>query len=252
MKKNLAVDVPRDAETEVDRIRGLKKSIFTRTRIACLCLVMVLALSVSSTLAFEKYSGNATPNRGTMSYVGVVIGEDTTGSYDWTGNDKTDVQGGDSGKKVKVKLTGNGEEENRVEMTFIPLAQSINFTDQTNNPKTDAYYNEASGTGEVAYSSFDQWWSAPKSELVGGSIRWYIETGVMKLYLASDWETYWTNSNGVFISKNTYKAGQETPVLLTGMDLQESVSKDVDYAAYKVRVVARVTQEPQVEETPSS
>ena len=81
MKKNLAVDVPRDAETEVNRIRGLKKSIFTRTRIACLCLVMVLALSVSSTLAYEKWSGNATPNRCWMNYVGIKIGENGS-NYD--------------------------------------------------------------------------------------------------------------------------------------------------------------------------
>ena len=257
MKKNLAVDVPRDAETEVDRIRGLKKSIFTRTRIACLCLVMVLALSVSSTLAYEKWSGNATPNRGYYADTELIIGEGLNGnaiSYtvSETGNDVTQ---GASNKKVRVKMANKPNiVDSYVTVALVPMAGSTSFNQAsdpngTQNPTTNAYYNNPAGTPEYGYAFFDQTWSGSSPVYEGG--KWYIETDVMRLYLSNDWNNTaadpagkggcWVWSDGAFKYSVTRSAGQETQNLLEGVVFREGVNVENDYTYYQVQVVAQVT-----------
>ena len=233
MKKNLAVDVPRDAETEVDRIRGLKKSIFTRTRIACLCLVMVLALSVSSTLAFEKYSGNATPNRGFLGKVELKIGErvgagtaQTTSAWNTDGN----YDYGLGNKVICVKAPDSVDElGEEVTVSIVPEVVSKRLVDADGNPvpaetlEAKALYN---GT-----------WTTVQSDANGD----FVETSIFKIYLSNigDGENQWTMQNdGTFKYNSTLTQGQITSDLVKGIVLQDSINI-TDYYSATVSIVAR-------------
>ena len=69
----------------------------------------------------------------------------------------------------------------------------------------------------------------------------YLETSVLKLWIASDWADHWVYNNGAFYYNKVINKGEETPVLLTGVTLQDSVNKS-DYASFKVKVVADALQ----------
>ena len=231
MKKNLAVDVPRDAETEVDRIRGLKKSIFTRTRIACLCLVMVLALSVSSTLAYEKWSGNATPNRGTFADVNIKIGEKTSiSAADSTYKYDSEAEGtysyGKNNKVVRITASNQPNEvESNVFLTIVPEVESKGYTTTTST-------DPLSG----ALLTFDEELSAPTYE--GGE--WYMQTSVLRVYLNNDWQSKWSyiTNKGVFQYKTPLAKGESTDYLVRGVVLQDEVNAS-DYKSVKVTVIAK-------------
>ena len=242
MRKNLEVDVPKDADTEVQRVRGLKKSIFTRTRIATLSLVLVLALSVSSTLAFEKWTGNQTPNRGNVGATEVLIGENlnNTGSFEYTLSETgNDVKFGTDTKQVKIKLSNKVNiTDSQITVSFIPLAQ--NSFSPTNNPGTYAYSttDESGNATEEAFTSFNEKWTDIKTETVDGTEYAYIDTDVMRLYLNNNWANEWTYNNGVFTSINTFSKGDESQPLLMGVELRDGVDES-EYETYKVEVVAR-------------
>ena len=250
MRKNLAVDIPRDAETEVDRIRGLKKSIFTRTRIATLCLVMVVALSVTGTLAFEVWTGNTTPNRGNLGVSEIQIGEKLNGNgtyvydLDETGNT---VQQGAANKKVRVKMEKRTDNiDSNVTVAIIPMAAS-SFEGTRNANGTDAYY-ASYGNKEYGWSSFDQTWTGeePSKDEDG---KWCIETDVLRVYLADGWNDgasdpegdggYWEWVDGVFAYSTTRASGEETQDLVSGVVFRDSVDVANDYTNYKLQIVAR-------------
>ena len=235
MKKNLAVDVPRDAETEVDRIRGLKKSIFTRTRIACLCLVMVLALSVSSTLAYEKWSGNATPNRtGGMVDVSLKIGERKSADSTTITYEDGNFDYGKDSKYVRIEMSDKlTEADARVAVSILLELKSKNYRNSDNTLVT----------AEDAYVAYNGDWSSVKQETqdeagAGKTRRYYVETSVARIYLADDYASNWIYANGVFEYNKTLGKGAKSADLVTGiMLLDDSLANE--YASVRVKIVAR-------------
>ena len=238
MKKNLAVDVPRDAETEVNRIRGLKKSIFTRTRIACLCLVMVLALSVSSTLAFEKWSGNATPNAGWMSYVKLRIGESSTGDVVF---DKDGTYGGGYGGKNVEIYAGTSE-------ATLPMTVWVSLVPELESKQ---YKNTDDDTITGGLASMAQDWSNIHTDTSTG--HQYIETAAVKVWLADGWSDKWSFGGGIFKYNEVLKKGEQTGLLVAGVELQDTVNRS-DYQSIKLKVIAKGVEyvEPKDDEEETS
>ena len=242
MRKNLAVDIPIDAETEVQRIRGLKKNIFTETRIALMCLVLVVALTVTGTFAYDRaeYTGNETPNRTSDGVIELKIVESINGGPEVVDQDIDNVPEGEQKKKVKIRT---GTEVNRapeiVHVSFVPQVY-MNFA-ATVDPEDPP---EASKTGE-SNVAFNETWS----KILYDGDKPYIETDLVKLYLDADELKYWTYNNGTFTHKEALERGQETGYLLTGVvagDLLNdatSGSSRADYGAIKVNVIAEAVQE---------
>lgn len=244
MRKNLAVDIPIDAETEVQRIRGLKKNIFTETRIALMCLVLVVALTVTGTFANDykiaEYTGNETPNRTSDGVIELKIVESINGGPEVVDQDIDNVPEGEQKKKVKIRT---GTEVNRapeiVHVSFVPQVY-MNFA-ATVDPEDPP---EASKTGE-SNVAFNETWS----KILYDGDKPYIETDLVKLYLDADELKYWTYNNGTFTHKEALERGQETGYLLTGVvagDLLNdatSGSSRADYGAIKVNVIAEAVQE---------
>jgi hypothetical protein len=223
MKKNLAVDVPRDAETEIQRVRGLRASIFTRTRIALLCFVMVVTLSVvGGTLAFEKYSGNATPNRGTEGDVDVHIVENVNNTIDTTDTNQTEVTFGTDTKKVKLKAGTDPDVANqKVRVSFVP--QRVAATYEASN--------------RIANAFLDEDWSATPATDDDGP---YVQYGEFKLYIDANWAEKWDYNNGTFTYKQSLNSGEETSYLLLGVKL---TSGEETAEGVKVNVIAEAIQD---------
>lgn len=221
MKKNLEIDVPRDADTEVHRFRGLKKSIFLRTRIALLSLVLVMAFSVVGTYAYLQWTGNQTPNRTSTGEVEINVVESINGGAEVTNTNQTEVTFGTDTKKVKFKA---GTAENRVpeklRVTFVPEVE------RTSNAGANAFVAE-------------DWATAPVTDATGT----YVKYGIFKLYLNSAWATDWTYSDGTFTYSKTLKKDQETPYLLMGVEVDVPEEDKDQYGAVKVNVIADVIQE---------
>ena len=221
MRKNLAIDVPRDAETEINRVRGLKPSIFTRTRIALLCLVMVVALSIAGTFAFEKWTGNSTPNRGTEGDVDVHIVENVNNTLDTTDTNGVNVSFGTNTKKVKLKAGSDQNITNqKVRVAFVP--QRAGVTDTT--------------SGRSANTFLDEDWSAMPVTDEDGT---YVQYAEFKLYIDSNWAQKWDYSNGTFTYKESLGSGEETDYLLYGVKLS---SGEETAEGVKVNVIAESIQ----------
>ena len=236
MRKNLAVDIPKDADTEVQRVRGLKKSIFTRTRIALLCLVMVISLSVVGTFAYEKWNGNTVPNRTNSSDVELHIVENINGGATAiTDQDQTGVNMGYGNKKVYVQV---GQDENKeknrgpekVRVSFIPECESAEY--EGANVAIDET-NAAGKWGEV---------------LTDTSGHKYISNDVLKLYIADDYSSKWDyDGDGTFTYKTALKTNEKTETLLYGVDFVNASDKD-NYGGVKVNVIADAIQETAADE----
>ena len=231
MRKNLQVEVPRGAHTEVQRRRGLKKSIFTRTRIAVLSLILVLSLSVTGTLAYLQWTANQTPNRASLGEVQVRIGEkaslDAT-SYEF---DKDgDYSYGKDSKVVCVAAGDKANEQNEnVYVSIVPQVESYQYSDNAGSKLSDAYM------------SFEENWSELKQETDTSGKTWdYIETSIMKVYLAQGWSNNWTyqSSNGIFRYNKALEKGQKTDNLISGVVLQDTVNVS-NYRNVKLTVIAQ-------------
>ena len=233
MKKNLEIDVPKNADTEVQRVRGLKKSIFMRTRIALLSLVLVLGLSVASTFAYYGWTANQTPNRASAGEVGFSIVEYVDGAEEVTANEKVDagqtVKYGVGNKKVKVRASDTaGIANQRVRVSFIPERLS-----KEKDADETKYASE--------YMSED--WSASVQQTKGeGDVvtEAWIECDDVKLYINPSWADEWTYSNGSFTRKASLEPGESSDVLLLGMTMSSSASS---YYEVKVNVIAEAIQE---------
>ena len=237
MRKNLAVDIPKDAETEVDRIRGLKKSIFTRTRIATLCLVMVVALSVTGTLAFESWTGNATPNRGNLGKVEVKIGERvglSTAQSASAWDKDNDYSYGIGNKVVCFKAPSDRNEVTEdVTVSIVPEVVSKKFYDATTESMVDPDVAQA-------LAGYNGMWTAVKSE---NGEQW-VESDVMRIYLTNigDGENQWTmQSDGTFKYNSSLSRGETTSDLLKGIVLLDGAEPD-NYQSVQVKVIARALE----------
>ena len=231
MRKNLAVDIPVDAETEVQRVRGLKKSIFTRTRIALLCLVMVISLSVVGTFAYEKWSGNTVPNRTNSSDVELHIVESINGATAVSDTDGTGVELGYGKKQVYLQVgQDKNKEKNRgpekVRVSFIPECESNDYAG------ANVAIDETNASGK---------WGEIKTE--EGTNYKYISNDVLKLYITSNYDEKWDyDGDGTFTYKTSLKTDDKTEVLLQGVDFVNAADKD-NYAGVKVNVIADAIQE---------
>ena len=240
MRKNLAVDIPKDAETEVDRIRGLKKSIFTRTRIATLCLVMVLGLSVSGTLAFESWVGNTTPNRGNWADVDIHIVEEVNGGQ-MIDENASNVSFGYGMKKVKFKRDDLGTEyPDKLRVSFVPEMQKTQArpTGETTGsaamtvsvPLADENTNNADMYGKIEDGT--QLVTDEDGNVTNGVTSKYIRYGNLVLWLNSDELTNWSYENGAFTytkgtgsTQGTLSRNEETGYLLMGVDWADNVKE---------------------------
>ena len=231
MKKNLEIDVPKDAETEVQRVRGLKKSIFMRTRIALLSLVLVLGLSVASTFAYYSWTANQTPNRASAGEIGFSIVENNNESETETINtNATGVYYGSGNKKVKLRADDSVDiAKQRVRVSFLPERVSK----ERDETETTAYASE--------YLNGD--WSASVQETKDDSdnvTAAWIECDDIKLYINPEWSKEWTYSGGSFTRIESLERGKDTGVLLLGMEM---LTANSSYQEVKVNVIAEAIQE---------
>ena len=233
MRKHLEVDIPKDAEAEVENVKQLRASVFTRTRIAALSFLLVLALgAVGATHAFVQFTANQSPNRDTVARISVRIGEkaslDAATVYDEGGeyalglnNKVVFVEAGDAPTELKGTVT----------VSIIPEVESKTFA------------NNAGETVSDGYQAFAQEWSALKQETIDG-VEWdYIETSIVKVYLAQGWSNNWTfqKNNGIFKYNKALEPGEKTDNLISGVAMQDTVNKDT-YKSVKLSVLARTVQ----------
>ena len=233
MAKNINIEVPKETETEVVNKKSIRSTVFTRTRIAALSLILVLALgAVGATNAYLQWTANQSPNRGTSAKVSIKIGEkasldaeavyDTDGEYDLGLNKKVVFVEADDGP---TDLAGT------VTVSVIPEAESKTYSSNDGALLADGY------------QTFAQEWSTLKQETIDG-VEWdYIETTLMKVYLAQGWSTNWTfqKNNGIFKYNKTLEPGEKTDDLISGVVLQDTVNKDT-YRNIKLSVLARTVQ----------
>ena len=230
MRKNLEVDVPKGAHTEVQRKQGLKKSIFTRTRIAVLSLILVLSLSVTGTLAYLQWSANQTPNRSGIGQVDIRIGE--RASIDATAVKYNEDGTYDAGQTSKVVAIYAGESQGQLEesvsVSLVPEVEAKNVKDTDNKTVSDAFL------------AFNENWSDVKTDSTTNCD--YIDTSIVKVYLAQGWSDNWLrNSDGTFTYKQTIKKGEKTTDLVTGVVLTDGVNS-TDYSSVRLSVIARSVQ----------
>ena len=227
--KKFSFYIPKHMAADVTRERSLKNIIFTRTRIVVLAFIFILSLSIAGTLAYLTYSANQTPNRYSDGKVAIRIGEkaslnanavyDTDGEYDLGLN-----------KKVVFVEAGNDPTDlaGNVTVSVIPEAESKTYSSNDGTLLADGY------------QTFAQEWSSLKQETIDGVTWDYIETSIMKVYLAQGWSTNWTfqKNNGIFKYNKTLKPGEKTDDLISGVILQDSVNKDT-YRNIKLSMLVR-------------
>ena len=237
MKNNLEVDIPKGANTEVERRRSLKSSIFTRTRIVALSFVLILVLSITGTLAYLAYTGNQTPNRMGMGEIGIKIVETTkvgtTTTSDKEFHDATDDSGssntaddGNGNKNASLKATnvnGAGSAKEVVRMTISP---EIEYLDEN---KTTVLGN----------AFVEETWSAPQKDTSGN---WYLKSNLLKIYLASDWQSHYIYNDGTFFYNKAISQNATTEKLVTGADWADTTIDRSCYGEIKVNIVADAIQ----------
>ena len=215
----MEIDIPKGTEPELVNQHKLRKTIFTRTRIAALCLLLILSLISAGTLAYLQYTANQTPNRDGVGELEMHIAEtvsDGTNSTEAIDTDSDFVAGLDT-KQVKIRQgTANNRTDEKIRVSFFPVV--------TSKEKTDA---------NVA---FDETWSALKTDTNGT----YIETDIVKLYVdnVNTSDTGWTYDNdGTFTYNSLLKKGEDTSVILKGVTMADGASYS-DYNSIKVKVIA--------------
>jgi hypothetical protein len=218
MKKNLEINVPRHAQTEVQREQNLKNNIFNKTRIATLSLILVVSLSVAGTLAYVTHTTNQTPNRATDGEIDIHIVENLNGGDEVLDTDST-FELGTTSKLVWVRSADTDSQvPSKVRISFMPQVKS---KDATN-----------------ASVSFGESWSALKTDANGV----YISTDLLKLYINSNYADYWDYADGAFTSKGKIEKGQTTPYLLEGVTMADGINRS-DYGNIKLNVIASAVQE---------
>ena len=178
-----------------------------------------MVFSIGTTLAYLAWTGNQTPNRSTSGEVELQIVENGTALADVYA--ENEVDSGSGNKVVQVKSTESANRSDEVvRITFVPEVASND------------------DTGNVA---MNETWTEVKSEAVGGSTKYFIETELLKLYLADDWQSYYIYKDGVFYYNRVVSTGTTTEELLSGVVLQDGVNK-ADYGDIKVNVIADAIQ----------
>ncbi len=242
-KKKIGFILPKHSKVHVVREHALRSPVFVQTRILAFCFFLTLVTGcVAGTLAYMSYTGNQTPNRGSVGDLNIVIGEALNGAaeFDFTGEDQTDVASGFDNKRVKIKVSKNTNMVNsRIQVSFVLLVASNKFTTNTSDWE--------GSTDELAYTVFNQKWGTVNTVYEDGYLKNYIETDVAKIYLDENWSDNWTyDNNGVFTSKKTYGKGETTPELLSGLDLTDNTTSK-EYKDFKVQVIAQAINEDEEE-----
>ena len=207
-------DIPDDQSADVTRVHALRNTIFTRTRIVALILIMILALSVAGTLAYLIYTGNQTPNRFTDLDYTIRIAESSDGTTfknykgsetkskaDTEDGNQNSMSAGEETKQVKFKVSGNSED---------PVVVRMSVTAQVEDKESedDVQY------GDDVKTFLNGTWSAPTT--VDG--KQVIHTDLVNIILADDWASNWLYKDGAFIYNKTVKGGDETPLLVKGVE----------------------------------
>lgn len=225
-KIKMQFDVPKKVNTDIYRVRELCNTVFTRARILTLALVLIVALSISGTLAYLAWTSNQTPNRAAQGDVEIEIievnkkGSTTTNVNTGNGDSTGSADSGTDTKVVSVKSDDDGGRAEEVACVhFLPEIES----------------KQVSGAN-VAITEY--WGRGVQGNAASG---YYLETDVLKLWLASDWQDSWFYDNGAFYYKKVLGANTETPTLLTGVTLNDNVDP-ASYSSIKVRVVADALQ----------
>ena len=249
-KKKIGFILPKHSKVHVVREHALRSPVFVQTRILAFCFFLTLVTGcVAGTMAYMSYTGNQTPNRGSVGDLDIVIGEaingpadGTTATFDFSGEDQTSVASGFDNKRVKIKVSKNTNMVNsRIQVSFVLLLASNKFTENTKDWPTD------STEDELGYTVFNQKWGEIKSVYEDGYLKNYIETDVAKIYLDEDYASAWEyDDNGVFTTKRTYGKGETTPELLSGLDLTDNTTSK-EYKDFKVQVIAQAINEDEEE-----
>ena len=227
-KNNLDLNIPKNTDARITREHTLRNTIFTRTRILVLALALVAALSITGTLAYLTWTSNQTANRATQAEVKVRIGERTSISstdvkYDTDGNYANGV-----GNKVVAFYSEEAPniQNEKITVSLVPEIEAKDIKDTSGNTVSNAYL------------SFEENWSSIQND---GSHD-YIETSVVRVYLADDWSDNWSqNVDGTFTYKQTLAAGEKTTDLVTGVTLVDTVSS-TDYKSVRLSVLAQAIQ----------
>ena len=234
MSKSFEVTIPKDAEADVVNQRSLRKSIFTRTRIALASFVMVMALgAVGATHAYLSWTANQDPYGSVLGRLQVSVGERTS----LTADAVYDTDGSyDLGKNKKVVFVQSGlyptSLDGTITVSVIPEVESQNYADNNGNSLAGAY------------QTFSQDWSSLKQETDSSGVTWdYIETSIMKVYLAQGWSENWSfqKGNGIFKYNKVLKKDEATEPLISGVVMQDTVNMSA-YRNIKLTVIARSVQ----------
>ena len=221
------LDIPRNTNADLTRVRSLRTPVFTRTRIMVLALALVAALSISGTLAYLAWTTNQTPNRVTMGTAELKIGERATATAEYTYDTDGEYKFGTDTKRVLV-TAGKATTQHDINVT-VSLVPQV----ETKNVKN----TDGEAVGDVM-GMFDQDWSSIFTDSDG---RNYIETTVMRVYLADGWSEKWTrNQDGTFTYNEALKAGESTSELVSGVVLRDTVNAS-DYESIRLGVVAQST-----------
>ena len=176
-KKKIGFILPKHSKVHVVREHALRSPVFVQTRILAFCFFLTLVTGcVAGTLAYMSYTGNQTPNRGSVGDLNIVIGEALNGAaeFDFTGEDQTDVASGFDNKRVKIKVSKNTNMVNsRIQVSFVLLVASNKFTTNTSDWE--------GSTDELAYTVFNQKWGTVNSVYEDAYLKNYIETDVAKI-----------------------------------------------------------------------
>ncbi len=230
--KNIAIDVPNDKTTEVVRQKGLRKGTYSQARIAVLIFTLVLALGIGATFAYVVYTANQTPNRATFAEVALHIGEQASLTATPVYDTAAEYSLGTDSKYVFVKNSDNSTaQDETITVSVIPLVESNQYADYEGNALSDGYM------------AVTEEWSTLRQETIDGTTRDYIETSVMRVYLAEGWSDDWTfqQSDGTFKYNKTLAKGESTSKLISGVVIQDSVNY-TDYKSIKLSVIAQAIQ----------
>ena len=226
-RTEMDLDIPRNTNADLTRVRSLRTPVFTRTRIMVLALALVAALSISGTLAYLAWTTNQTPNRVTMGTAELKIGERATATAEYTYDTDGEYKFGTDTKRVLV-TAGKATTQHDINVT-VSLVPQV----ETKNVKN----TDGEAVGDVM-GMFDQDWSSISTD---SDDRNYIETTVMRVYLADGWSEKWTrNQDGTFTYNEALKAGESTSELVSGVVLRDTVNAS-DYESIRLGVVAQST-----------
>ncbi len=222
-RSEMDLDIPRNTNADLTRVRSLRTPVFTRTRIMVLALALVAALSISGTLAYLAWTSNQTPNRAVTGEVELHIVEKVNGAATEYTDTNKEFNLGTTTKKVAIKAgTSPNRVPENVRVTFIPEIQGADYAAAVS-------FNEANTTSGT--------WGEITTDTTGT----YIKTDVLRLYINPAYADYWTYSDGTFTSKSTLKYGEQTPDLLYGVTMADGSTTNTTYKVV-VNVIADAIQ----------